>query len=112
MLYFHFDLQFKVYLLFWFLNLQACNVKWLGLRGDDLELINAESLLPLKPKDLQIANSLISSDILQVINHPLSRDPKTFFFFCCWQNMIFKLKFIAEELQRRAGIDGSKWAES
>ncbi|XP_062074427.1 meiotic recombination protein SPO11-2 [Humulus lupulus] len=43
----------------------ACNVKWLGLRGDDIELVHAESLVPLKPKDLQIAKSLMSSDILQ-----------------------------------------------
>ncbi|KAF4354838.1 hypothetical protein F8388_018042 [Cannabis sativa] len=43
----------------------ACNVKWLGLRGDDIELILEESLVPLKPKDLQIAKSLMSSDILQ-----------------------------------------------
>ncbi|OWM85286.1 hypothetical protein CDL15_Pgr028073 [Punica granatum] len=42
----------------------ACNVKWLGLRGDDLELIPQESLTPLKPKDLQIAKSLISLEIL------------------------------------------------
>ncbi|KAI4310351.1 hypothetical protein MLD38_035334 [Melastoma candidum] len=31
----------------------ACNVKWLGIRGDDLNLIPEESLTPLKPKDLQ-----------------------------------------------------------
>ncbi|KAF6157598.1 hypothetical protein GIB67_037171 [Kingdonia uniflora] len=43
----------------------ACNVKWLGLRGDDLQLIPEESLVPLKPRDLQIAKSLMSSDILQ-----------------------------------------------
>ncbi|KAF3448621.1 hypothetical protein FNV43_RR09334 [Rhamnella rubrinervis] len=43
----------------------ACNVKWLGLRGDDVQLIPAESLVPLKPKDLQIAKSLMSSNILQ-----------------------------------------------
>ncbi|KAL8112526.1 meiotic recombination protein SPO11-2 [Apium graveolens] len=43
----------------------ACNVKWLGLRKDDLELIPEESYIPLKPRDLQIAKSLISSDILQ-----------------------------------------------
>ncbi|KAL5551991.1 hypothetical protein UlMin_002167 [Ulmus minor] len=42
----------------------ACNVKWLGLRGDDLQLILEEALVPLKPKDYQIAKSLMSSDIL------------------------------------------------
>ncbi|RYR73159.1 hypothetical protein Ahy_A02g007489 isoform C [Arachis hypogaea] len=43
----------------------ACNVKWLGLRGQDLEMLPDESLVPLKPKDLQIAQSLMSSGILQ-----------------------------------------------
>ncbi|TYH58348.1 hypothetical protein ES332_D08G147900v1 [Gossypium tomentosum] len=43
----------------------ACNVKWLGLRGDDLQLIPQQSLAPLKPRDLQIARSLISSTTLQ-----------------------------------------------
>ncbi|KGN50057.1 meiotic recombination protein SPO11-2 [Cucumis sativus] len=43
----------------------ACNVKWLGVRGDDLQLIPQESLVPLKPRDLQIAKSLLSSKILQ-----------------------------------------------
>ncbi|PPS11730.1 hypothetical protein GOBAR_AA08915 [Gossypium barbadense] len=43
----------------------ACNVKWLGLRGDDLQLIPQQSLAPLKPRDLQIARSLISSTILR-----------------------------------------------
>ncbi|PQQ16648.1 meiotic recombination protein SPO11-2 [Prunus yedoensis var. nudiflora] len=43
----------------------ACNVKWLGVRGDDLELIPEQALVPLKPKDLQIAKSLMSSEILQ-----------------------------------------------
>ncbi|XP_057989557.1 meiotic recombination protein SPO11-2 isoform X2 [Hevea brasiliensis] len=44
----------------------ACNVKWLGLRGGDLQLIPEESLVQLKPRDLQIANSLMSSEILPV----------------------------------------------
>ncbi|XP_031249562.1 meiotic recombination protein SPO11-2 isoform X1 [Pistacia vera] len=44
----------------------ACNVKWLGLRGDDLQLIPEQSLAPLKPRDLQVARSLMSSKILQV----------------------------------------------
>ncbi|KAK7308962.1 hypothetical protein RJT34_05328 [Clitoria ternatea] len=43
----------------------ACNVKWLGLRGHDLPLLPDQSLVPLKPKDLQIAQSLMSSGILQ-----------------------------------------------
>ncbi|KAE9596530.1 putative DNA topoisomerase (ATP-hydrolyzing) [Lupinus albus] len=43
----------------------ACNVKWLGLRGHDLDMVPDQSLVPLKPKDLQIAESLISSGILQ-----------------------------------------------
>ncbi|CAH8380615.1 unnamed protein product [Eruca vesicaria subsp. sativa] len=43
----------------------ACNVKWIGLRGDDLSLIPEESLVPLKAKDSQIAKSLLSSKILQ-----------------------------------------------
>ncbi|KAL8543576.1 hypothetical protein ACS0TY_004224 [Phlomoides rotata] len=44
----------------------ACNVKWLGLRKDDIEqLTPEESLVPLKPRDYQIAESLGSSDILQ-----------------------------------------------
>ncbi|KAL8226935.1 hypothetical protein R6Q57_016767 [Mikania cordata] len=43
----------------------ACNVKWLGLRKDDLDAIPEESFIPLKPKDMQIAKSLISSEILQ-----------------------------------------------
>ncbi|MCD7455292.1 hypothetical protein HAX54_027693 [Datura stramonium] len=46
----------------------ACNVKWLGLRKDDInQLIPEESLVPLKPRDLQIAKSLMSSEILQDI---------------------------------------------
>ncbi|CAI9288827.1 unnamed protein product [Lactuca saligna] len=43
----------------------ACNIKWLGLRKDDLELIPQESFIPLRPKDMQIAKSLTSSQILQ-----------------------------------------------
>lgn len=51
----------------------ACNVKWLGLRGDDLHLLPEQSLLPLKQKDLQIAKSLMSSEILQV-NYPAPKN--------------------------------------
>ncbi|CAM8953715.1 unnamed protein product [Rhodiola kirilowii] len=43
----------------------ACNVKWLGLRGDDLSLIPEESLMPLKPRDLLVAKSLTSSKTIQ-----------------------------------------------
>ncbi|KAI3996146.1 hypothetical protein MKX01_031500 [Papaver californicum] len=43
----------------------ACNVKWLGVRGNDLQLIPEESFVPLKPRDLQIAKSLMSCDMLQ-----------------------------------------------
>lgn len=43
----------------------ACNVKWLGLRGDDLQHIPQHSLVQLKPRDLQIAKSLMSSKLLQ-----------------------------------------------
>ncbi|XP_050229036.1 meiotic recombination protein SPO11-2 [Mercurialis annua] len=42
----------------------ACNVKWLGVRGNDLQLIPEESFVPLKPKDLQIAKSLQASELL------------------------------------------------
>ncbi|GJN12403.1 hypothetical protein PR202_ga30677 [Eleusine coracana subsp. coracana] len=43
----------------------ACNVKWLGLRGDDLQIIRESALQDLKPRDLQIAKSLLSSKFLQ-----------------------------------------------
>ncbi|OEL19619.1 Meiotic recombination protein SPO11-2 [Dichanthelium oligosanthes] len=43
----------------------ACNVKWLGLRGDDLQLIPESAFQELKPRDLQIAKSLLSSKFLQ-----------------------------------------------
>ncbi|KAH7840130.1 hypothetical protein Vadar_013039 [Vaccinium darrowii] len=42
----------------------ACNVKWLGVRKGDLELIPEQSFIPLKPRDVQIAKSLASSEIL------------------------------------------------
>lgn len=44
----------------------ACNVKWVGLRRDDLHLVPEQALIPLKPRDLQIAKSLMSSEVLQV----------------------------------------------
>ncbi|WVZ94999.1 hypothetical protein U9M48_040814 [Paspalum notatum var. saurae] len=43
----------------------ACNVKWLGLRGDDLPLIPESAFQELKPRDSQIAKSLLSSKFLQ-----------------------------------------------
>lgn len=43
----------------------ACNVKWLGIRGDDLELIPQSAFQELKPRDLQIAKGLMSSKFLQ-----------------------------------------------
>ncbi|CAL5008342.1 unnamed protein product [Urochloa decumbens] len=43
----------------------ACNVKWLGLRGEDLQLIPESAFQELKPRDLQIAKSLLSSKFLQ-----------------------------------------------
>ncbi|XP_058086509.1 meiotic recombination protein SPO11-2 [Magnolia sinica] len=43
----------------------ACDVKWLGLRGDDLKLVHQHSFVLLKPRDLQIAKSMMSSEILQ-----------------------------------------------
>ncbi|KAI3874516.1 hypothetical protein MKX03_004846, partial [Papaver bracteatum] len=52
----------------------ACNVKWMGVRWNDLQLIPEESYVPLKPRDLQIAKSLMSCDMLQVnkkFMHPL-----------------------------------------
>ncbi|KAK1326566.1 Meiotic recombination protein SPO11-2 [Acorus calamus] len=42
----------------------ACNVKWLGLRGADLSLIPEDSLAELKPRDLLIAKSLMSSEMM------------------------------------------------
>ncbi|KAJ4712004.1 meiotic recombination protein SPO11-2 [Melia azedarach] len=42
----------------------ACNVKWLGLRGGDVQLIPQQSFVPLKQRDLQIARSLMSLDLL------------------------------------------------
>lgn len=47
----------------------ACNVRWVGVRGDDLQLIPEESKTPLKPKDLQIAKSLTSLEILPYEYH-------------------------------------------
>ncbi|XP_058199815.1 meiotic recombination protein SPO11-2 [Rhododendron vialii] len=42
----------------------ACNVKWLGVRKDDLEHLPEQSFIQLKPRDLQIAKSMASSEIL------------------------------------------------
>ncbi|KAL5725543.1 hypothetical protein ACHQM5_008678 [Ranunculus cassubicifolius] len=43
----------------------ACDIKWLGLRADDLELIPEESLVPLKARDVKVAKSLKGSEMLQ-----------------------------------------------
>uniref|UniRef100_A0A0D9X4K9 DNA topoisomerase (ATP-hydrolyzing) n=1 Tax=Leersia perrieri TaxID=77586 RepID=A0A0D9X4K9_9ORYZ len=43
----------------------TCNVKWIGLRGDDLQLIHQSAYQELKPRDLQIAKSLLSSKFLE-----------------------------------------------
>ncbi|ERM96492.1 hypothetical protein AMTR_s00001p00260080 [Amborella trichopoda] len=43
----------------------ACDVKWLGLRSDDLMLVPQDSKVMMKTRDLQIAKSLMSSDMLQ-----------------------------------------------
>ncbi|KAG9452965.1 hypothetical protein H6P81_005869 [Aristolochia fimbriata] len=45
----------------------ACSVKWLGLQGDDLELVHQNSFIPLKQRDLQIAKSLQSYEVLQEV---------------------------------------------
>ncbi|KZV31531.1 hypothetical protein F511_07382 [Dorcoceras hygrometricum] len=43
----------------------ACNIRWLGLRKNDVEqLIPGESLIQLKTRDHQIAKSLANSEIL------------------------------------------------
>jgi hypothetical protein len=41
-------------------------VKWIGLRGDDLQLVPESALQELKPRDFQVAKSLLSSKFLQV----------------------------------------------
>lgn len=43
----------------------VCDVKWLGLRSGDLQLIPRDSLLPLTVKDNQLGASLLSSIMLQ-----------------------------------------------
>ncbi|MQL68544.1 hypothetical protein Taro_000851, partial [Colocasia esculenta] len=42
----------------------ACNVKWLGLRAGDIENVSPNSMVDLRPRDLQIAKSLMSSKML------------------------------------------------
>ncbi|XP_031495683.1 meiotic recombination protein SPO11-2 [Nymphaea colorata] len=42
----------------------ACNVKWLGLRCKDLQLLPPDSMIMMKPRDLQIAKSLMLSNTL------------------------------------------------
>ncbi|URD93680.1 Type IIB DNA topoisomerase [Musa troglodytarum] len=43
----------------------ACNVKWLGLRADDLQIIPQKVMMQLKPHDIKTAKSLMSSKLLQ-----------------------------------------------
>ena len=47
-------------------SFSAFNVKLLGLGGDDLQLIPHSAFQELKPRDFQIAKSLLSSKLLQV----------------------------------------------
>lgn len=57
---------FLVYHL-WFLTFHTvCDVKWLGLRSEDILLIPPESQLDLKGRDKTIAKSLLASKMLQV----------------------------------------------
>lgn len=49
-----------------FIPISACNVKWLGLRDDDLHLIPENAFMELKPRDHQISKSLLSSNFLPV----------------------------------------------
>lgn len=50
-----------------FSRVSACNIRWLGLRMDDIsELVPEESLVPLKSRDLQIAKSLMHLEYLEV----------------------------------------------
>ncbi|CAN7090569.1 unnamed protein product [Brassica rapa subsp. narinosa] len=87
----------------------ACNVKWIGLRGDDLNLIPEESLVPLKAKDSQIAKSLLSSKILQVKHIYIdwmklseSRNP---LFICFWQENYREELSLMIETGKRAEIE-------
>ncbi|KAH7428336.1 hypothetical protein KP509_10G088000 [Ceratopteris richardii] len=43
----------------------VCDVKWLGLRSRDIQLVSKESFIPLTAKDRQLATSLLSSKMLQ-----------------------------------------------
>nr|XP_009385845.2 PREDICTED: meiotic recombination protein SPO11-2 isoform X6 [Musa acuminata subsp. malaccensis] len=43
----------------------ACNVKWLGLRADDLQIIPQQVMMQLKPHEIKTAKSLMSSKLLQ-----------------------------------------------
>ena len=63
------EIDLKIWALFWLPEMlikSACNIKWLGLRKDDLDLIPQQSFFRLTPKDMQIAKSLTSLEILQV----------------------------------------------
>ncbi|WOK94930.1 hypothetical protein Cni_G03635 [Canna indica] len=43
----------------------ACNVKWLGLRGNDLQIIPQEAMIQLTAHDIKTSKSLMSSKFLQ-----------------------------------------------
>ncbi|XP_074572139.1 meiotic recombination protein SPO11-2-like [Curcuma longa] len=42
----------------------ACNVRWLGLRADDLKIIPQQALTQLTPQDMKKAKSLMTSKVL------------------------------------------------
>ncbi|KAJ7553112.1 hypothetical protein O6H91_06G084500 [Diphasiastrum complanatum] len=43
----------------------VCDVKWLGLRGEDIELLPKEALIEFSHKDHQLARSLLASKMLE-----------------------------------------------
>lgn len=113
-----------------FCMIKACNVKWLGLRGNDLQLIPEQSMVPLKQRDLQIATSLMSSEFLQV-NYPPPQNfvpfhqshvrssrfilsTRKFFIQCKTRSVLIANRCfgMAGELQRRTSSNGSAWSES
>jgi hypothetical protein len=74
------------------LHCLACNVKWLGLRGHDLPMLPDQSFVPLKSKDLQIAQSLMSSRIIQVNHSEPLNAALTIFILQAW-SVIFAHHF-------------------
>jgi hypothetical protein len=74
------------------LHYLACNVKWLGLRGHDLPMLPDQSFVPLKSKDLQIAQSLMSSRIIQVNHSEPLNAALTIFILQAW-SVIFAHHF-------------------